>query len=66
MERKKDECAMTSLNEKLTTEFSIQQLEERLETDPLLLGNPLDASIQMNAADCLTCTFTVCFTCGEF
>lgn len=61
---KKEKDLIVFLNEKLTTEFSIQQLEERLETDPLLLGNPVEASIQLNSADCFDCT--MCFTCGEF
>lgn len=30
---------MTSLNKKIFNEFTIQELEERLETDPLLLSN---------------------------
>ncbi|WP_279112947.1 hypothetical protein [Bacteroides acidifaciens] len=64
---KKNEEVLSSLNEELSTEFSIKQLEERLETDPLLLGNPVDASIQMNSAECFTCSLCFCFTCsGEF
>lgn len=52
-----------SLNENLNTEFYINELEQRLETDPMLLGNPADASIQLAAdTDC----FTLCFSCGEF
>ncbi len=58
--RKNDEPVLISLNEKLNTEFSIHQLEERLETDPLMFGNPLDASVQMSNADCFT--LVVCFT----
>lgn len=60
---KKEEKVLLSLNEELNTEFSIRQLEERLETDPLLLGNPMDASIQMDSTDCFTCN--LCFTCIE-
>lgn len=64
MEKQNEKDLIVSLNQKLTTEFSIQQLEERLETDPLLLGNPMEASIQLNSAGCFTCT--LCFSCGEF
>lgn len=60
--KKEEEKAVFSLNEELSTEFSIRQLEERLETDPLLLGNPVDTSIQMDSAECV---FTLCFTCIE-
>lgn len=63
--KKKDEKALLSLNEELSTEFSIRQLEERLETDPLLLGNPMDASVQMDSSDCFTCDLCFCFTCVE-
>ena len=63
--KKDEEKILLSLNEELSTEFSIRQLEERLETDPLLLGNPVDASIQMDSTSCFTCH--LCFTCsGEF
>lgn len=57
--KKNDDSVLNSLNEELNTEFSIHQLEERLETDPLLFGNPLDASTLMNS-DCFT--LVVCFT----
>lgn len=62
---KQKEKSLLSLNEELSSEFSIRQLEERLETDPLLLGNPVDASIQMESADCFTCDLCFCFTCAE-
>lgn len=59
--RKKNDLIIP-LNEELMTEFAIQQLEERLETDPLLLGNPVDASVQLSSStDCFTCH--LCFTC---
>lgn len=57
--------SMIPLNEDLTTEFTIQQLEERLETDPLLGGDMADLFSQSNL-DCFTCTLTICFTCTEF
>lgn len=53
--KKDEEKILFSLNEELSTKFSIRQLEERLETAPLLLSNPIVASIQMNSADCFTC-----------
>lgn len=54
-----------SLNENLNTEFHIKELEERLETDPMLLANPADASIQLSTdLDCFTCN--ICFSCSEF
>ncbi len=54
-----------SLNEELNSEMYLTELEQRLETDPMLLGNPADASIQSAGdLDCFTCT--ICFTCGEF
>ncbi len=57
--------SMIPLNEDLTTEFTIQQLEERLETDPLLGGEMADLFSQSNL-DSLACTLTICFTCTEF
>lgn len=59
------ENGMRSLNEDLVTEFVIKELEERLETDPMLFGTPLDASMQVSTnAGCFDCT--MCFSCGEF
>lgn len=64
MEKEKnDAVSMMSLNEGLNSEFSIQELEQRLETNPLFLSNPTDVSVQMSA-DCFDCT--MCFSCGEF
>lgn len=61
----KQKCEMKSLNEDLVTEFVIKELEERLETDPMLFGTPLDASMQVSTnAGCFDCT--MCFSCGEF
>lgn len=54
---------MKSLNENILDEFRINELEKRLETDPMLLGNPLDASMLSNSFDC---TLTLCFSCTEF
>ncbi len=61
---KKDEL-MKSLNDEIMTEFQVNQLEERLETDPLMIGNALDASIPLET-DCFTCSLCFCFSCGEF
>ena len=36
---KQEVDSLTPLNEKLYSEFSLQELEERLETDPLLLSS---------------------------
>ena len=56
---------MQSLNEGLWTDFSVEELESRLETDPMLMGNPLDASVEFTeGGECFTCTMG--FTCGEF
>lgn len=54
---------LISLNKDPLTDFSIQKLEDRLETDPLYFGNPLDGAIQLDA-ECFTCN--LCFSCGEF
>ena len=37
-----DDTELTALNVKLYSEFSLNELEERLETDPLLLSSFLD------------------------
>lgn len=37
--KEQEEESLTPLNEKLYSEFSLQELEERLETDPLLLSS---------------------------
>ena len=56
---------LTSLNHSILELFTIEELEDRLETDPMLFGTPLDASMQVNAnAGCFDCT--MCFSCGEF
>lgn len=63
MKDKKD--SLISLNDKLNTEFDIQKLEKRLETDPLLLGGT-DGLLNVSSADCFTCNLNICFNCGEF
>ncbi len=42
MENKERKDELVSLNDKLYDEFYLQELEERLETDPLLIGGLLD------------------------
>lgn len=41
---------LISLNEELYTEFSIQELEQRLETDPLMFANLMDFSCTVQGA----------------
>ena len=53
-----------SLNENLNTELYLNELEQRLETDPMLLGNPVDASLELTSDS--ECFSLICFTCGEF
>ena len=40
--KKKEERELISLNEKLYDDFYVQELEARLETDPLLVGGLID------------------------
>ena len=55
---------LVSLNETLNSEFTVQELEERLETDPLMLATPLDvATNEENIGICSGCLFN--FSCGE-
>jgi hypothetical protein len=56
----KEPSEMVSLNERLYDEFFIQELEMRLETDPLLLGEFLGIfNGELSAADCdFTCSGT--------
>ncbi len=53
----KEEEEMIPLNQNLFNEFSIQELEERLETDPLLLSNLFNLGLSTDseaavAGDC--------------
>lgn len=57
------EQEMKSLNNETLTEFSVTELEERLETDPIALGTAADSAMQLST-DCFQCT--ICFVCGEF
>lgn len=61
--KKEDKPEIKSLNGNLLTEFTITELEERLETDPIALGSVADSALQLDTT-CFTCT--LCFTCGEF
>lgn len=51
---------LISLNEELHTEFSIQELEQRLETDPLMFANLMDLSCTVPGA------LVVCSNGGNF
>lgn len=57
--------SFSSLNENLVSEFSIQQLEERLETNPLLsLLDPSFTVGQCVVSPCVTCISCVaCIAC---
>lgn len=60
-----NEDFVQSMNENINSEMYLEELEKRLETDPMLLGNPADASIQLASDfDCFSCT--ICFSCSEF
>lgn len=59
----KKEPEIKSLNQNIMTEFSISELEERLETDPIALGTAADSAMHLTT-ECFTCT--LCFSCGEF
>jgi len=69
--KRKDERELSPLNESLLDRFSVEKLEERLETDPLLIGqllgsihsgnNPTDA----NSGDEGCCFFGSYYQCGE-
>lgn len=54
----KDE-KMVSLNQELNTELVINELEQRLETDPLIAFGP-----ELSTTD--TSVMSTCFNCGEF
>ena len=59
----KKKLEIKSLNQNIMTEFSISELEERLETDPIALGTAADSAMQLST-ECFTCT--LCSTWGEF
>ncbi|WP_311325005.1 hypothetical protein [Capnocytophaga sputigena] len=58
---------MVSLNEAANQDFFVEQLEERLETDPLMVGGLFDLiqeeSVQTHTDD--WCGFNY-FSCGEY
>lgn len=57
-----DRESFSSLNENLVSEFSIQQLEERLETNPLLsLLDPSFTVGQCVVSPCVTCISCVAY-----
>lgn len=69
MKKNLKEENFSSLNENLVSEFSIQQLEERLETNPLLsfFDPTLGLSQCQNVTVCVSCIACVscvaCVTC---
>lgn len=52
------EKSIISLNQDLNSEFMIQELEQRLETDPLFALNPTDLSSGVSS----TCGLVACFS----
>ncbi len=54
--KKQPESKLVSLNDELMSEFRLTELEKRLETDPLVVANPIDGMDEV----------TACFTCNDF
>ena len=74
MEKSKKENELISLNENLYNEFFVQELETRLETDPLLSGELLsNTSLDTSGVDvscfcnlfCAHCSFVLPFCFAE-
>lgn len=64
---KKDSKELRSLNDTLYDEFYLQELESRLETDPLLIGNRLDIDNQTAGDAEPLCIADSCEkVCGEY
>ncbi len=67
---KRDE--LVSLNDNLLTEFSVQELEQRLETDPLIFSALLDARSGFECPDLekckplIICDHNGCSECTDF
>ncbi|WP_065220148.1 MULTISPECIES: hypothetical protein [Butyricimonas] len=55
MKNKERKDEIESLNDQLYDEFYVQELEERLETDPLLVGGLLDffSDVESDGSDLL-------------
>ena len=67
---KKEEVFLKPLNGNLYNEFSLDQLEERLETDPIMVANILDpCNVLVDCGSYRGCTdYYSCYidgTCGE-
>jgi hypothetical protein len=62
MNKKKNEKEMISLNEGLYNDFFVLELEQRLETDPLMVGGILEwgQEADLLAADCFTFNCEFC------
>ena len=56
----KQELEISSMNEQLFDEFHLKELEQRLETDPFLVGGLMNSS----SADCFKCNVGQ-FTCSS-
>lgn len=66
MENKKDEKKVNQEFESLNSvfdEFSLQELEERLETDPLAVGGLIDLNSTLSTEGTDGCNF--CFACNN-
>ncbi len=50
-EKKQPESKLVSLNDELMSEFRLTELEKRLETDPLVVANPIDGFDESEAED---------------
>ena len=53
------ETGLVALTDKLYSEYEVSELEERLETDPLLLANLFDLS-QARSCDCKNQSCQLC------
>jgi hypothetical protein len=62
--KKEEEIKLISMNEKLYSDFSIEELEQRLETDPLLLGGLFDTMGWCIFVNNCTCDGTTNCTCN--
>ena len=59
-QKEKEQNEMFALNSSVLDNFSIEELEQRLETDPLAVGQLLDISTSTSVSDDGCCLFTHC------
>ncbi len=64
-EKKQTGSKLVSLNDELMSEFRISELEKRLETDPLVVANPIDG-VGEDGTDCLICTDKYIYCSGQY